>query len=368
MQQATGNTTRGLRGWWCFRRPGVLYFCAIVREFRWTLAGLAFLIFIGGILNAITPADAGGRRLNLLTCFYGAWMAMLAQPVSTPTTWYTTLMDAVYPVFGALLVGEGVVRFALLMVSRRHGEKEWMKVMASTYSDHIVLCGLGHLGYRVLEQLVAGKVPVVGIEKDEDGRFVAAAKALGVPVLIRDMKDDQALLDAGIERARAVVIATNDDMANVEVALDSRRMNPGIRIIMRLFDQQIAAKIAGALTIDAAFSASALAAPVVAALSLDTEVSSSLLIDHVLYVTAEIVVEAGSALEGRSVADAESAHAARILARTPADAVAVSPPAMDAVISAGDKLLVYLAAPRLAALSAAARRIAQKQEQLVGSK
>ena len=135
-----------------------------------------------------------------------------------------------------------------------------------------VLCGIGHLGFRVLEQLVAAKLEVVAIEKNGDGRFIAMAKNLGVPVLIRDMKEDQSLIDAGIQRARAIIIATNDDMANLEVALDARRLNPHIRVLMRLFDQQIAGKIADAMMVDAAFSSSALAAPLVAALSLETRV------------------------------------------------------------------------------------------------
>src|SRR6202011_5071682 len=102
-----------------------------------------------------------------------------------------------------------VVRLALLMVSKRQGEKEWMRVMASTYRDHIVLCGLGHLGYRVLEQLVSIGLPVVVLEKHGNSRHLTHAKELGVAVLIRDMKEDQALIDAGIKHARAVIIATN---------------------------------------------------------------------------------------------------------------------------------------------------------------
>ena len=65
-----------------------------------------------------------------------------------------------------MLVGEGIVRIGMLMLSKERGEKEWMKVMASTYRDHIVLCGLGHLGFRILGQLLAAKEPVVAIEKD----------------------------------------------------------------------------------------------------------------------------------------------------------------------------------------------------------
>ena len=85
-----------------------------------------------------------------------------------------------------------------------------------------------------------------------------------MPILIRDMKEDQALIDAGVAHARAIIIATNEDMANLEVALDARRLNPKIRILMRMFDQQIASKIKDAFAIDHAFSSAALAAPIVA--------------------------------------------------------------------------------------------------------
>src|SRR5213075_2010986 len=129
-----------------------------------------------------------------------------------------------------------------------------MRVMVSTYRDHVVLCGMGRLGFRVLEALLASEVPVVALERQGAGRFVNKAKDLGVPVLIRDMKEDQALIDAGIEYARAIIIATNDAMANLEVALDARRMNPSIRVVMRMFDDQIALKVAGTMNIDAAFS------------------------------------------------------------------------------------------------------------------
>ena len=82
------------------------------------------------------------------------------------------------------------------------------------------------------------------------------------------MRDDQALRDAGVESARVIVVASNDDLANIEVALDARRMNPGIRILLRLFDQRIADKFKDLGVIDEAFSSAALAAPVVADLAL----------------------------------------------------------------------------------------------------
>ena len=98
-------------------------------------------------------------------------MAPLAQPRYTKCPWYLKVVYGLYPVMGFILIGEGIVRLALLMMSKRHGEKEWMRVVASTYRDHVILCGLGHLGFRVLEQLVAGNAPTVVLERSANNLF-----------------------------------------------------------------------------------------------------------------------------------------------------------------------------------------------------
>src|SRR5688572_3139800 len=252
----------------------------LLHEFRWTLLSLLIAIVLAASLYAITPQEQlAGRKPTLATSLYGGWMALLAQPIyAPPEAWYLKLITGIYPIIGVLLIGEGVVRFALLMVSRKHGEKEWMRVMASTYRDHVILCGLGHLGARVLQELIASGIAVVAIEKDEHGRFLSVARERSVPVIVRDMTEDEALLEAGIREARVIIIATNSDMGNLEVALDARRLNPKIRVIMRLYDQQIASKISSALNVDAAFSASALAAPMVAAMAMNAKVLGSAII------------------------------------------------------------------------------------------
>jgi hypothetical protein len=243
-----------------------LYARNLFGQFRWTVMLLATAVLLGGELFHLTPhAQLHGERPSLFLSLYCAWMALFAQGVlQPPETWYLVLVSGLYPLIGYGLVVEGAVRLGMLIVSRQHGEKEWMIVTASTYRDHVVLCGLGHLGFRILQELLAAGEQVVALEKDPAGRFVAEAKATGTPVLLRDMQEDQALLDAGMSHARVVVIATNDDLANLEVALDARRINPGIRVVMRLFDQRIADKFKDVKLIDEAFSAAALAAPLVA--------------------------------------------------------------------------------------------------------
>jgi voltage-gated potassium channel Kch len=342
-------------------RVSVLYVWALVREFRWSLAGIAATVLFGAVLYGSTPhPELNGQRPSPLVALYASWMAMLAQPVfSPPAAWYLTLLCGVYPLLGAVLIGEGVVRLALLLMSRRHGEKEWMRVMISTYRDHVVLCGVGRLGFRVLESLLASGVEVVALERQSAGRFVTKAKELGVPVLVRDIKEDQALVDAGISRARAIIIATNDAMGNLEVALDARRMNPRIRVVMRMFDDQIALKVAGSMKVDAAFSDATLAAPVVAAMALQmtavgARVLSSSTIANIPHVAAEVAVQSQSTMDGRRVEDIEVKHRAKILARTGPDGHTHAPPDHSIPLCCGDVVIVHIAAEKLSGFILAA--------------
>jgi voltage-gated potassium channel len=330
-----------------------LYLLLILRQFRWTLAALAAAVAIGTLCYRMSPPGKD-RDNSWPTSLYGAWMALVAQPLDNPPgNWYLKLMCCAYPVVGFILLGEGVVRLSLLMLSRRRGEKEWMQVMASTCRDHVVLCGLGHLGFRVLEQLLLSGVEVVCIERDRESRLVAQAKSMGVAVLVRDMTEDQALIDAGVKVARAIVAATNDDIANLEVALDSRRINPKIRVILRLFDQHLAAKVSDALTLDAAFSSSSLAAPVVAGLALGAQVISASTVAGVQCLIAEFKAEPNSVLVGRRVADVEGRFKVRVLAITTPAGTADSLPGLDTSITANDKVVVHGAVDRLADLTAA---------------
>lgn len=320
----------------------VRYVVTVLRGFRWTFSAIVVAVLVGGALIRFTPEAAlGGNHPPWILAFYGAWMSMFAQPLfSPPDTWYLAAMGAFYPLFGVVLIGEGLVRFALLMVSRRRGEKEWMLVMASTYRNHVVICGIGHLGYRVLKELVEQGRQVVAIEKDPTCRFLEEAKEVGAAVLIRDIKDDEALIQAGVPHAQSIIIATDDDMANLEVALDARRMNPAIRTAVRMFDQAMASKLKDAFKFDFAFSASALAAPTVAAMSMPVRVISAFSVGGQPQVVAEVDVGGHGRFTGHVVADVERSTRLRILGRTDSQGQTESPPAGTRALVGGDLLVV----------------------------
>jgi len=120
------------------------------------------------------------------------------------------------------------------------------------------------VGIRVVEALKRLGYPVVAIERNKDESFAARAEELGFPVLYGDARRDALLLESGVQRARAIVCATDDDLANLEVAIDAKRENPNIRVVMRMFDQRVASKMRSALDVDETFSTSALSGPLAA--------------------------------------------------------------------------------------------------------
>jgi Trk K+ transport system NAD-binding subunit len=130
-------------------------------------------------------------------------------------------------------------------------------------------------------------------------------------------------------------------------------MNLKIRVLMRLFEQRIAQKLAGAMDVDAAFSSSALAAPVVAAMSMDAKVLSSLVIGGVPHVVCELRVAQDSSIAGKRIDQIEMGYTLRVLSRAPASGTPQTPPTPATTIAVGDVLVIHTAASQLATLAAA---------------
>lgn len=135
-------------------------------------------------------------------------------------------------------------------------------------TGHCIVCGLGDVGYRVVELLhrLGEQVVVVTSEAREDRRRMAEAH--GVRILIGDARNEHLLRDAGLASARAVVAATGEDLVNIEVFLDSQRSRPDVPVVVRLFDQDLARQLEGSFGLQRALGMSALAAPSFAAAAL----------------------------------------------------------------------------------------------------
>jgi voltage-gated potassium channel len=209
------------------------------------------------------------------------------------------------PFVGILLAGQGLVNFLTLLFNRQARGQAWKVALAGTLSNHVVVCGGGRVGTNVALQLVAAQSEVVLIEQKVSQETIERLAKRNVVVLEGDVRDYELLKQAGIERANAVVVCTDDDLANLESAIHCREINPTIRIVLRMFDAELAKKVKDTFEIQVAYSSSALAAPVFAGVALDLKVQQSFYVGDAVMSVARMRVRDGSRLDGLTVGQVE---------------------------------------------------------------
>ena len=128
-------------------------------------------------------------------------------------------------------------------------------------SGHVIVCGLGNVGFRVVEELLQQGVPVVAVEANQANPFIAAARRLGAAVIVGNATVVQVLRQAHAASAGAVVAATGNDLANVEIGLLVRELAPKQRVVLRLIDPQLASTLRHSANVRLAVSVPDLAAP-----------------------------------------------------------------------------------------------------------
>ena len=94
-------------------------------------------------------------------------------------------------------------------------------------SGHSVICGYGQVGRAIAADMDDGGTEVVVIDRDPD--IIADDLFL----VLGDATNDLILRDAGIERAKSMVLALDSDVDNLYVALSARSLCPGLFIVAR---------------------------------------------------------------------------------------------------------------------------------------
>lgn len=99
--------------------------------------------------------------------------------------------------------------------------------------DHVILCGYGRNGKQAAKILENHKVKFVVIENDDERIEHELSKKVQMLYIKGDATDDEVLLNAGINNAKALITALPDDADNVYIVLSARSLNNGIQIISR---------------------------------------------------------------------------------------------------------------------------------------
>jgi CPA2 family monovalent cation:H+ antiporter-2 len=98
-------------------------------------------------------------------------------------------------------------------------------------ADHVIVVGYG-LNGRNLARVLA-RVGIAHVVVELNPGTVRTERAQGIPILYGDAATPETLKHAGLETARAMVVAISDPASTRNITALTRRINPGIRLIVR---------------------------------------------------------------------------------------------------------------------------------------
>jgi voltage-gated potassium channel len=275
----------------------------LLREFRIPLLIFTVAVIGGGLLYyALANGVGEGNLVHSPTeAIFIILTAAFLQPSGVfPQHYGLQLFHFIMPVVGIIILAQGLADFGSLLFNRRARSKEWEMAVASTMKNHIVLVGLGHLGYRVAQHLNEMGKSVVVIELQADTHTVVAARSMGITVIEEDGRNATALEGANIRSAQTIILASQNDAMNLQIALKARSLNTKIQVVIRIFDEDFAHSLHDQFGF-VAMSATEMAAPVFAAAAAGADVTNPISIEGQQLSLARLTIAPTSSLAHKTV-------------------------------------------------------------------
>jgi Trk K+ transport system NAD-binding subunit len=313
---------------------------ALWREFRRPFLAFVAVVFGGGWLYGELYAFAGHGHIPYVQLPYLMVQLMILQtPGDPPTELYLITFWYMLPLIAIYIIGSGAVDFVRLFFDRSGRRSAWEEAVASTYRNHVIVLGVGHVGLRVIRSLVEMGFDVVAIDSKAKPDLEEDLAKLGVPLIVGDGRLPTTLEKAGLRVANAFVVCTASDSVNLEAILRARDLNPDIRMVARMWDNQFANPLKERMGVQV-LSASDLAAPAFAGSAVGIQITQTVHINKVAYSMITLEVAPGSFLDGGTIGDLQAANQMDIVLHGRGDAVVVQPEHAQEV-QAGDMLTIF---------------------------
>jgi Trk K+ transport system NAD-binding subunit len=280
------------------------------RTMRTTLLVLAALFVVSVLVLRVGYVKEDGSRMTLLDATY-----FTVETIGT-IGYGDFSFAAQAPWLRAYAIGLmllGVVLatlwFALLtqlILSGRIERSVWRRRIA-TMRGHVIVVGLGSIGFRVLLSLLAVSERVVVLERDGSNRYLRRARELGVAVVIGDATDPETLAEVNLRRAAAVAVLTSDDLVNIETGLAVRDQLgaswPQVPVVLRVFDHELRDTVETGFGFRHVRSTDALAAPWFVGAALGLTVLGTFYVDHTPFMVGQLTVPLGGGLDGLAMGE-----------------------------------------------------------------
>ncbi|MEJ5284303.1 MAG: potassium channel family protein [Brevinematia bacterium] len=128
-----------------------------------------------------------------------------------------------------------------------HGNfrRKQMEKKLKDFKNHIIVCGLGRIGHYVIEELIELDEDFVGIDADEKvvNKVLDNLNLKEYIGIVGDATEEEILIKAGIERAKALICCVRDDVRTLFISLTAKKLNPDINIVSFVIDEKTMEKL-----------------------------------------------------------------------------------------------------------------------------
>ena len=207
------------------------------------------LVWAGLIMTLVMATGTIGYRIigegkyGWIECFYMTF-------VTVSTIGYNEVVDLSHNpggrIFTIVIAAMGIGTMAYVMstvtalilesdINLAWRRKKMMQTI-SRMNGHYIVCGMGRVGSNVAHELIATGRDCVVLDTDLAHLEIFLEKHPAQPYMHADGTDNDALLAAGIKRARGLFAVAADDSQNLVISLSAKQLNPMLRVVARCHD------------------------------------------------------------------------------------------------------------------------------------
>lgn len=200
--------------------------------------------------------------------------------------------------------------------------------------DHVVLIGLGRVGRRVATFLQQIKHPLVGVSN----QAIESSFLPQMPLVVNELTST--LAKVNLATAKSVVLATDDEMANLELGLMAHAANPNCALVIRTFDTRFSASIDRLLPYAKVLCAYELAAEAFVAAAFGEKVLNLIRLNEQTVLVTEYTIAPDDHLQGCLLAEVAYGYGAVPILHQRSHASVRLMPSDDIRLEVGDRLVV----------------------------
>ena len=266
------------------------------------------------------------------------------EPVA-PIPWWLQLFALLLTVVGTAFVG---VLYALLTEALLSAKFELIRSRPPIpKNNHIVILGLEKFGQGIATVLNSFKKTFVGVAFNPDFDQSILPK---IPLIVGNLPES--LQKANLPKAKSVVIATNNETLNLEIALMTRAINPTIPLIIATYGKALSKKLTHLLDNVQILSFYEEAAEAFAGAAFGENIISLFRLNNRTILVTEYQIEAEDTLNGLLIAEAAYGYGVAIVLHQHQGQEPTFMPLPEIRLKIGDRLVVL-------ATTEALRRIEQ---------